>query len=154
METRINTKNERSFQIVQGSNYKVTDSYGNEYIIDFNHFQKLSNAVFNGEGEFTTINNTIINKRYIFKIEPTKELTDKQRQEKEAKQEQIRLEKSKKDEISKQFDIFRVGYLNKKYGKDNWNLMKVMLNEALTKEIWNKFKELYPKESKFLEENK
>lgn len=74
-----NAKLKSFFKIVQGSNYLITDSYENEYIVEFDQFKNIANNLFKIDADFITINNIIINKKYIFKIEPTWKLTNEQR---------------------------------------------------------------------------
>lgn len=56
----------------------------------------------------------------------------------------------KKQEAERKYMIYRTGFLNKRFGKDKWNIMTVMTNIELTEEIWQNFKSLYPKESEFI----
>lgn len=97
-ETLISSinKNSKFFKVVEDSNYKITDSYNNEYVVTFQQFKEILNSIFLSENQFVTINNTIINKKYVYKIEPTSCLTE----EEEAK-------RTKKQRID-----FHGGYIN------------------------------------------
>lgn len=67
------------FEIEEGSNYKVYMTYEKTEVITFEQFLKLANAMFKGGGDFITINKTIVQKRDIRMIEPTKEATEEVR---------------------------------------------------------------------------
>lgn len=79
----------------------------------------------------------------------------------EFKKEQERIKRNELDrkiekeheqlkELNKTFDVFRVGFLNKKFGEDKWSFHKVMLDEELQKELRDKFQKLYPAEAEIL----
>lgn len=120
-------QNKKHFEVVENSNYKVTDSYQNEYIISFDHFQKLSQALFFGEGDFTTINNTVVNKRYIFKIEPTKEKTEKQKKEEELLKKNLKAEEDYRLSLFALKKNFDIKYYDEIYGQGNWKLFPTPL---------------------------
>ena len=151
----ISTNKVKHFQVVEGSNYKVTDSYGNEYIIDFDHFQKLNQSLFFGEGEFTTINNIVINKKYIFKIEPTRELTEAQAKAAEEKAMEYRKQEDRKNDLARIKNNFDVEFFNQKYGADKWvrwnhfnrQIHVHVINEDDMKASWSAFEKQYPKEA-------
>jgi hypothetical protein len=63
------------FKMEENSNYLVTDSYKNEYVIKYKQFEKMAKLLFDVGVDFITVNNIILNKRYIYKIEPTKKET-------------------------------------------------------------------------------
>jgi hypothetical protein len=48
------------------------------------------------------------------------------------------------------YNVFKVGFLNKKFGEGNWSIFKVMTDNALIKELNQKFETLYPNEAKIL----
>jgi len=75
MEIQKYEQNKLAFKLIEGAKYKVIDSYGKEYIVEFEHFKRLANAIFRDGAEFITVNDVIINTRYIYKIEPVKEKT-------------------------------------------------------------------------------
>ena len=148
----ISTNKVKHFQVIEGSNYKVTDSYGNEYIIDFDHFQKLNQSLFFGEGEFTTINNIVINKKYIFKIEPTRELTEAQAKAAEQRAMEFKRVEDRKSDLARMKQNFDVKFYDDKFGKDGWSLYRIKANtrligEAEMKESWDAFEKQYPKEA-------
>jgi len=103
MDLQLNHDQKIYFTIKEGSNYKVIDSYNVHYVIEFEQFKKLTNAIFNADVEFVTINNQILNKRFIYKIEPTEEKTLNQLDELQKKQEEDLLNKYKSGEISKEY---------------------------------------------------
>lgn len=83
------------FDVEEGSNYKVYMTYEKTEIITFEQFKKLANAMFKINSDFVTINKTIVQRKDIRMIEPTKELT------KEAKQERERKEKEDFERFTK-----------------------------------------------------
>lgn len=99
MEKSITTSNmplakkqKRFFEIEQGSNYLIATSFNQEYIVEFEQFQNISNNLFNTDADFITINKSIIQRKYIQKIEPTKQLTPKQKELKSNRREKERQE--------------------------------------------------------------
>lgn len=71
MENGLST-GETHFKLIEGSDYVITDSLKNRYIIRFEVFKKMMVSLFSAGVEFITINNTILNKRFIYKIEPVR----------------------------------------------------------------------------------
>jgi DNA-binding transcriptional regulator GbsR (MarR family) len=86
---------ETFFDVEEGSNYKVYMTYEKTEVITFEQFKKLTNAMFKINSDFVTINKTIVQRKDIRMLEPTKELT------KEAKQERDRKEKEDFDRFTK-----------------------------------------------------
>lgn len=160
MNNSIATQDKKFFfEVEEGSNYKVILTYDKEEIITFEQFQKLSIAIFKGQGDFVTINKRIVQKRDIRMIEPTKELTIEQKAEREKQSEVLRKIENRKDALEKLKSSFKVDYMNKKYGVDNWvdyafsNSNKgkhVTLAEDI-KEINKLFEKAYPEEAKEIE---
>jgi len=103
------------FKVQEGSNYKITDSYEKEYVIDYDHFVKLLPKLVASENQFITINDSVVNKRYIYKVEPTRERTweqqmvaGKERAYSGYSEDENRLKK------------FQVEYFDKKFGENKW----------------------------------
>jgi len=80
------------FEVEEGSNYKVYMTYEKIEVITYEQFLKLANAMFRGGSDFVTINKTIVQKRDIRMIEPTKEPTEEVRA-KRLKEEKDLMEK-------------------------------------------------------------
>ena len=80
-----NFEQKKFFEIKEGSNYLITDSFNREEIVEFEQFQKISKSLFTTDADFITINNNILHRRYIYRIEPTKKLTEKQKKENDKK---------------------------------------------------------------------
>ena len=82
METSIttNTESAKSFKLVEGSNYKIIDSFKCEYIVDFQQFQRIAKALFKDNAEMVTINEDIVGTKFIYKITPTTEKTSAEKQ--------------------------------------------------------------------------
>lgn len=73
------------FDVEEGSNYKVYMTYEKTEIITFEQFKKLVNTIFKVSSDFVTINKTIVQRKDIRMIEPTKEATDAVKKENERK---------------------------------------------------------------------
>lgn len=74
-------ENKTFFKLKEGSNYKIIDTYREEYIVEFEQFKKILLKINDGN-EFVTVNDEIINRSKIYKIEPTNELTHEQKNDK------------------------------------------------------------------------
>lgn len=156
----IATKDKKFFfEVEEGSNYKVRMTYDEEEIITFEQFQKLSMAIFQGQGDFVTINKRIVQKRDIRMIEPTKELTVKQKEEREERQYKIAQLQHRKDELERLKRNFKFDYMNKKYGVGKWveyrfglgNKDKQTTTNEDYIEINKLFDKQYPKEAQEIE---
>jgi len=113
------------FEIAEGSNYKITDSFMKEEVIEFEQFQKFAQVLFNSDVDFLTINSRILNRRYIYDISPTDEPTNKQ---KKAREEKAKLKAKKEKEQEEQAQKFRV-YQSKwmdKHFPEGWKLPDMM----------------------------
>lgn len=133
METTIQVQ---GMQIpVEVGNYKVTMTYDQSEIITYDQFKSLAQAIFSNDIDFLVINGTIVQKRDVRMIAPTKELTSAHK----AQVEQT-AKKEHDDTIEKQREVdkyakFRADYLNKKFGKDKWTLLEVLSKPTLLEEI-------------------
>jgi hypothetical protein len=147
----INTDSKPVFQFQEESNYMVRTSFGHEYIVESSHAKKIMAVLFAGEVDFLTINNSVINKRYIQVIEPTKQKTSKEiedrvavdRQEEELKNEKLRLEKH--------YMEFRCDFLDNRYGEGNWILFplrslpdKIVVTANDLREVKLRFNKEFP----------
>lgn len=79
------------------------------------------------------------------------EYTDEfKRSQEKVKRNELEQKREADDAVRKQaenvYSVFKVGFLNKKFGKDNWSMFKVMVDKDLMQEINEKFKRLHPKE--------
>lgn len=141
MENRLNLLDQtaKKFKVKEGSNYKIIDSFQNEYVIDYTHFQNLNNSLFFGEGDFTTINNDIINKRYIYRITPTDEKTEVQKDRgTQIEEEKLKAKKQDDEEFAK-YASFRKEWLDKKYGENKWSMFKEGIEDGKSiQEDYNK----------------
>lgn len=143
--TQINTKQKRFFDIVKGSNYKVIDSFGVEYVVEFEQFQNIARNLFETDADFLTVNYEVLQKRYIYRITPTTEKTEKQKvqsKQKKARQADIADRKLELEKLKHKFDI---KYYDKKFGKGKWQLYPVTQDRyTITakdrSECWNTFK--------------
>lgn len=61
---------ETKFKLIEGSDYQIIDSHKVVYKIGFEQFKKTMTLLFDAGVDFITINNVILNKRFIYKIEP------------------------------------------------------------------------------------
>lgn len=59
------------FELKQGSNYMITTTYKEEYVVEFDQFLNIAESLQKTNIDFVTINQTILNKSKIYKIEPT-----------------------------------------------------------------------------------
>lgn len=59
----------------------------------------------------------------------------------------------KRKQAEKQYELFKVGYLNKKFGENNWSIFKVMADRALLEELNNQYSKLFPKDAEILFKN-
>lgn len=66
------------FNLVEGSNYKITQINRKEHVVEFEQFKKLAAALNDPDTLFVTINNGFVNKNRIEDIYPTKALTEKE----------------------------------------------------------------------------
>lgn len=138
MEANIVTA--KHFKVVENSNYLVVDSYKNEYVISYSHFVSLVNLLAEEGVEFITLGNTIINKRYIYKIEPTKKSTLEEQTAKEAQK--LLEEQQAKDDMKREDEYMRfsVNFMDKRYGgRGNWSVQDKTNN---LKEIQANFKKI------------
>lgn len=117
------------FRIVEGSNYKLITSFQDEYIIEYGLFQKLAKAILNKDIEFVTVYEALINKRYIYLLEPTKDKTIDQRKRIEKRKDEAAKREARRREISEQKRRSDVEYYNEKYGVDNWSLLQIMVDQ-------------------------
>lgn len=153
----IATKDKKFFfEVEEGSNYIVKMTYDKDEVITFEQFQKLSMAIFQGQGDFVTINKVIVQKRDIRMIEPTLKLTAKQEAERDERNARLAKLQNRKDELEKLMRSFKVEYMNKKYGEGNWvefhfggrNKDKATITNEDYIEINKQFDEKYPEEAK------
>lgn len=139
MEANIVTA--KHFKVVENSNYLVVDSYKNEYVISHSHFLSLVNLLGEEGVEFITLGNAIVNKRYIYKIEPTNRITP---EEEIAKVEQKLIEEQQAKDNTKREDEymrFSVEFMDKKYrGRGNWSVQDKINN---LQEIQENFKKMH-----------
>jgi hypothetical protein len=61
----------KHFKIIEGE-YLIVTSFMDEHIVSFKQFQSIANSLFQGDADFITVNNTILNRKHIYKIEPHK----------------------------------------------------------------------------------
>lgn len=73
------------FEVEEGSNYKIFMTYEKTEVITYEQFLKLANAMFKGSSDFITINKTIVQRKDVRMIEPTKEATASVKRENEKK---------------------------------------------------------------------
>lgn len=148
-----------SFEIHQGSNYKFIDSYQKEYIVDFEQFQRIMKNLVDTEADLITINDKFLSRRFIYLIEPTKELTKKQADEAERKAMEYRRVKDREDELQKIKNNFDVEFFNNKYGVGKWKRYafginrgdELILTEKDLKDCLEAFKIKYPSEYQEIE---
>lgn len=80
MSTEISTqtKKKKHFEIVEGSNYKLIDVYKEEYVVEYDQFLNILKSIQEGK-EFVTVNKEILSRSKIYKIKPTLEKTEKEK---------------------------------------------------------------------------
>lgn len=152
-------KTGKFFDIQDGSNYVVMTSFDRHYIIEFEQAMLIIKNLFGTEADFVTVNNTILNKKYIQCIEPTKELTKKQSEEAERKAMEYRRVKDREDELQKIKNNFDVEFFNNKYGVGKWKRYafginrgdELILTEKDLKDCLETFKTKYPQEYQEIE---
>ena len=150
---------EMSFEIHEGSNYKFIDSYQKEYIVDYKQFRRIMKNLVDTEADLITINDKFLSRRFIYLIEPTKELTKKQADEAKKKAMEYRKQKDREDELQKIKNNFDVEFFNNKYGVGKWKRYafginrgdELILTEKDLKECAEAFKVKYPQENKEIE---
>lgn len=152
-------KTGKFFDIQDGSNYVVMTSFDRHYIIEFEQAMLIIKNLFGTEADFVTVNNTILNKKYIQCIEPTKELTKKQSEEAEKKAMEFRKLENRREELTKLKNAFDQEYFNKKYGVGKWKRYafginrgdELILTEKDFSDVNEAFKKQYPQEDKEIE---
>lgn len=147
-------KTGKFFDIQEGSNYVVMTSFDRQYVIEFEQAMLIIKNLFGTEADFITVNNTILNKKYVQCIEPTKELTKKQADEAERKALEARRIEDRKEELLKIKNNFDVEFFNKRYGAGKWKRYafglnrndELILSEKDLKDCSEAFKSEHPSE--------
>src|SRR5690606_4093555 len=111
-------KQGKFFDIQEGSNYVLMTSFDRQYVMEFEQAMLVIHSVFGSEADFITVNNTILNKKYIQCIEPTQELTTKQKEERKKKNEELAKIEKRKEELMSLKRNFDAEFYNKKFGVD------------------------------------
>jgi len=71
METSLTDIQTKTFFKLQPEcDYNIIDSHKVSYKISFEQFKKMMNLLFDAGVDFITVNDKILNKRFIYKIEP------------------------------------------------------------------------------------
>lgn len=127
-----------SFQLVKGSNYKITDSFQKEFVVSFDEFVRISKAIFKDATEFVTVGNRILNARYVYMVEPTKELTDDQKKEKNDRAMKIGELKHQVDVLEEEMNTWKKEKMDEKFGADQWSVRTHMTElMAFSKTYWD-----------------
>lgn len=108
------------FTTEKDSNYAITTSFNVTYVVEYDQARNIMHSIFNTEADFITVNQTVLNRRYVQSIEPTKEKTEKQKEEDIKKRNKERKREQAKDDLLKLKRSSDVAYLNEKYGVGNW----------------------------------
>lgn len=158
MNPTLEQGNKIFFEVEKDSNYRVRMTYGEEEIISFEQFQKLSNAIFNGQGDFITINKRIVQKKDIRMIEPTQEKTKKEKELREQQLDDITRIETEKNKWIKVKDKFSTNFFNEKFGKDKWSHFPnrrgfTHVTPDVWKACWEAFIVKYPEADKILTSN-
>lgn len=110
-----------SFRLVDGSNYKITDSFQREFVVNFEEFVRISKAIFKDKTQFVTVGNRILNARYVYMVEPTKELTDLEKKKNFDKAEKIGKLKNRISTMELELSYWKKKKMDEKFGKDGWS---------------------------------
>lgn len=173
MENQIATTNNNQithsgkffFRVEEGSNYAITTSFNRVYIVEFEQAQNIMNSIFNTEADFITVNQTVLNRRYVQSIEPTKEKTEKQEEEIIKKRNEERKREQVKDDLLKLKRSSDVAYFNETYGVGSWlwfdnslpsygrrNRNKHIITVKDRRDAEESFKANHPEEYKLMQE--
>lgn len=127
-----------SFQLIKGSNYKITDSFQKEYVVDYEEFLRISRAIFKEGTEFVTVGKRILNARYVYMIEPTKEPTETQRKDSVDRANKIEILKGKIDKLEAEMNLWKKEKMDEKFGADQWSIRTHMMElMAFSKAYWD-----------------
>lgn len=146
--------NKPTFQVKEGSNYKVILTFDREEIITFDQFQRLANAIFQTEAVFVTINYKIVQVKDIRMIEPTTDRTQKQREQDQVEAAERKKIEDRRNELAKIFNDFKIKKLNLAYGEGRWTTYllpkmikgsdKVVVSTDILKQISDDFTQKHP----------
>lgn len=109
-----------SFKVIKGSNYKIVDSFQKEYVIGYDEFLRVSKAIFKDGVDFVTVGDRIINSKYVYLIEPTKEKTFAEKEIIKQKEEAEKQKEARKYELLGVKKAFDLKYWDNVYGKNKW----------------------------------
>lgn len=159
MDHTIVKEKKPSFQVKDGSNYRVIMTYDKQEIISFEHFKALANALFKSDATFVTVNDIIVQVKDIRMIEPTDSLTEDQKQIRE-KEYQLYLTKQKRIDDLKDLSanhaqdclVGLVGGSDKWFGMTYWERCQFRFQPEITNQIQEDFKKKHPSEWQELEE--
>ena len=121
MTDLVNTEATKpTFQLIEGSNYKVIDSYKVEYVVDFAQFKRIAHAVFKTEADAVTINDEILFRRFIYKIMPTKDKTPSEAKLADAKKEDEANRYQSNTVVANKWLTFSDNWMDNKFGVCQW----------------------------------
>lgn len=153
----------KSFHFKEESNYVLITSFNREYILNYELAQKIIQAIFSEDSDFIAFDATILNKKYIQVIEPTKEKTEKQQKEIEEKRERKEKIEKRKNELLELKRGSDAKFYNEKYGNGKWTIFKNPYSKNASqhvidakdmREAWVYFKTAFPSEAEEMEKIK
>lgn len=151
------------FTTEKDSNYAITTSFNVTYVVEYDQARNIMHSIFNTDADFITVNQTVLNRRYVQSIEPTKERTTNQKLEIEQKEMERKKEQKRKEDLLQLKRASDTKFYNEKYGEGQWTFLKSKLSQNSSqrvidandiKEAWVYFQTAFPSESKEVKQMK
>lgn len=139
MTDLVNTETTKpTFQLVEGSNYKIIDSYKVEYVVDFAQFKRIAHAIFKTEADAVTINDEILFRRFIYKIMPTKDGTPSETEAANARKVAEKLKYEQNTVVADRWFGFCADWMDIRFGKGKWSSSDKIKNLKNIKQDYDK----------------
>lgn len=109
-----------AFKFHEDSNYLVLTSFKDEFIIEAWQFKKLLGLINSTQVDFVSINDSLVNKRYIQLIQPTTRRTPEEQSKFDAAQKVEEQKYQDNETTASGWVSFSDNWMNNKFGVGQW----------------------------------